>query len=110
MNDELANDILAITRVFRAVVNDFIVESLAELVGAESVRRRELVEQVSKSRDSHFHVVTIPQPKTKVKHFLLFFYLFFLNFLLDTTLRVKCCNSLSLKDLQLRGGAAAVTP
>ena len=49
MDEELANDIRAMVGNGTAVVNDFIVESLAELVSAESVRSGELVEQVSKS-------------------------------------------------------------
>ncbi len=49
MDEELANDIRAIVGNGTAVVNDFVVESLAELVSAESVRRWELVEQVGKS-------------------------------------------------------------
>ena len=38
MDEELANDIRAMVGNGGAVVNDFIVESLAELVSAESVR------------------------------------------------------------------------
>tara|TARA_R100000084_G_scaffold4280_1_gene1805 strand:+ start:41 stop:190 length:150 start_codon:yes stop_codon:yes gene_type:complete len=49
MDEELANDIRAMVGNGGAVVHHFIVESLAELVSAESVRSGELVEKVSES-------------------------------------------------------------
>jgi D-ribose pyranose/furanose isomerase RbsD len=55
MDKKLTHDIPAFAGVLRAVVNELVVESLAELVGAESIGNRKLVEKISESRDREFH-------------------------------------------------------
>ena len=53
-----------------------------------------------------FHAVSIPHIDLKVKFFLCFYFVFFLNFLLDTPLSINLRKSLSINELR-RGGMPA---